>query len=160
MTTTDNTLTLTQGNISVDILIVGSNGIKQRWDKLVTPIDVPKQATPYSILIDLKKLRETITVQGYLLDEQSSSMWTKRYNLRTMFQTVSTIYFKWDRNDPAQWLDANNNPTGQVGVGTWLGYPGDILVGEVNENPEGIGDSEDTKSLAVTIQFIVGRIKG
>ena len=158
-TTTNATLTVTQGSNVVNITIVGQGSIKHRWDKLLAPIDVPKQATPYSIIIDLKKLRETVTAVGYLEDESVNTMWTKRHTLRTIMQTAGTIYFKWDSNDPDQWRDASDNVTGVVGSGTWLGYRGDILVCDINENAEGIGNSDDAKSMSITIQFIVGVLK-
>ena len=149
MTTTSNTLTISKvGYTSVSVLLATPEPVKHRFDKLVIPINVPKQTTPYTIIIDLKRLAETITFKGFLLDEAGNSMWTKRDNLRTMLQQSGDFYIVWDANDPQQ-SGAHS-----------AGYQCDIQTCEISENPYGVGDSEDTKAFAITIQFIVGQTRG
>lgn len=143
MTTTSNTFTITHPTIgNVDILYF-DNGLKHQWDKLLTFIDVPKQTTPYTWIIDLKRLHEVITVTGILEDTTSESMWTKLLRLRQIMQTSGTMSISWDTND-------TNQP-----------YTVNILKGEVVEKFGAMGDeSSDTKYFEVTLQFVVGLHKG
>lgn len=143
VTTTTNELTITKSGISpVKILLLGDKSIKWGFDKGLLIIDVPKQATPFSWLVDLKKLKEVITVTGILEDEATDSHYAKKARMRQILQSEGTMTIQWDSND-------TNQP-----------YTVNIIKGEVAESPGTFEQSSDTKYFDITIQFAIGLNKG
>jgi hypothetical protein len=148
--TTEYKAVISKGSYTpVSILLAGDEPMKHSFDKLITVINVPKQNPPYSILIDLRKLQETITFKGFLEDESGESMYVKKHNLRMMLQDSGDFFIKWDQLDVDQ----------TTGAG-YVGYQGNLLKCDISEVPVTISDSTDNFAFAITIQFVVGITKG
>ena len=145
MAATDYNANVTQGSNSVDIMITM---IEHNFDKMLTDIQVPdKSATPDSWLIDLRRLKEVITVTGWLQDEGGSTGLAKKTVLRTILQTAGTMTLAWGTSTNAQ------------------SYTVNVLKGSIKEMPGRKSDSvatlgSETKTFDVMIQFIIGTHKG
>ena len=142
--TTDYEATLSKAGLTdVKILILDPKSIKHNFDKQLIVINVPKQdPTPVTFVLDLKNLREVITIQGMLEDESGKSALEKKQDLRDMLRTAGTYSLIWDSRD-------NYQP-----------YKGNVLKCEVSEEAGNTGDLNDTKSYGITLQFVIGTFKG
>lgn len=128
------------GFIGVDILLLDPKTVKHAFDKQLSIIAQPKGGVePITLLIDLQRLKEVITVTGILEDGSgTASAITKKNNLRSMLTTAGIMTIKWDSND-------TNQP-----------YSVNLIKGEIEETAETHGDEDDTKTFGVTMQFIIG----
>ena len=143
MAATDYNATLTNMGGSVDIMI---GRIDYDFDRMLTDIQIPKQTTPLTWLLDLKRLKELITVTGWLQDENGSSGLIKKQVIEAMVKSDTTTTITWGTGGNAQT------------------YIGSIKKGQVREVPGRIVDSSttlgsETKTFNVMIQFQVGTLK-
>lgn len=142
--TVDTYATITQGSKSVQVLVTS---IKHNFDKQLIVFSQPKQTPPLTYIIDLQRLKEVVTITGYLLDTTAESYHSKKRKLRDMMQTAGIMSLTWDSNDTDQPYDVN------------------ILKAEIKEVPGALeGDTDldlgDTKVLNVMIQCVIGTHKG
>ena len=145
MVTTDSKATIIKGSTTVEILMSPEQPVKHNFDKQLTIISQPKSPTgqsPIIYLIDLKRLKEVITITGILEDETTEGMYIKKQNLRNLMQTAGTMTLQWDSNDPDQPYTVN------------------IVKADITEATGGYEDTDETKSLSVVIQFAIGTHKG
>ena len=138
MAATDYNATITKGSTSVDIMI---ELVEYNFDKMLTDIQIPKQTTPTTWLIDLGRLKETITITGWFLDETGSSGLAKKTALRTILQSSGTMTLAWGTGVKAQ------------------SYTVNIIKGSIKELPERRGNAggTETKTFNVMIQFEIGQ---
>ena len=145
MAATNYNVNVKQGTNSVDIMIIM---IEHNFDKLIQDISVPdKSSVPNTWLVDLRRLKEVITVTGWLQDESSSSGLNKKNILRTILQTAGTMTLSWGTGVNVQ------------------SYIVNIIKGSIKEQLGRITDSAtdlgiETKTFDVMIQFILGKHKG
>ena len=137
------TITGSEGT-SVDILI--TRQIEISMDKLLTILDIPKQAVPDSWLIDLNKLRQTITVTGTLLDEDTTSSKTKVDNIQTIMQASGNCILKW-------------------GADSEFTYLGNVMKLTIRQLPKRIPSGDATQGsrtdiFEIMLQFVVGTHRG
>ena len=149
--TTTYKLTLTQGGSSVDIVFF-DNGLKHQFDKLLSGIEIPKQNegvnnAPLTLIIDLKKLKEVVTVTGILEDESSDSMFAKKSRLVAMLRKAQQMTITWDSQDTC-----SEDATAIHKV--------DIIKCEIAERFGQWEDSAETKFYDIQIQFQIGTVKG
>ena len=137
MAASDIQLNITQGSSSVDVII---EDIEHSFDKLITDIPVPEQATPFTWLLDIKKLREGVKVVGWFEDTSSSSGLTKKNVLKTILQSNKAVTVTWGAGANEQ---------------TFVGSIMKSNIKEVKERRGNEGGSE-TKVFTVIIQFMVG----
>ena len=83
----NNTIRTTGEQIVVQI--IPTTKIDYIYDNNILPIPIPVSKSsranlPLNRIIDLKRIKETITIQGFLSDETSSGAETKRDNLLTL----------------------------------------------------------------------------
>ena len=136
--------TITQGSNSVTFLIEPS--AEKAWDKQLTVIDIPKQDDyGRTLLIDLKRVRETFKFNGYIIDDAVTPAVTKVDTLRQIIYTPGTMTLQWDTSDPQQPYIVN------------------ILKASVKEEPGEMDDGNpgsDTRTFSLQIQFVRGEHKG
>ena len=134
--------TISKDGISVDILITVN--IQHVLDKQVIFFQIPKQDPPLSFNIDLKKLKEAITVKGILEDTNSESGLTKKNNIRAMMQTAGTYTLAWG--------------TGESKVQS---YTGSIAKTAITEVAGRTGDEgSQNKTFEIILTFFIGTFKG
>jgi len=148
MAVTDYNATITKtGETAVDVML---QLVEHNFDKVLVDIEVPEKDEdndPLTWLIDLRRLKETITLTGWLQDESGSSGLTKKNNLRSILQSAGTMTVAWGTGVNAQSYTAN------------------IAKASIKELPERRTDSaatlgSETKVFHVMIQFILGTHKG
>ena len=109
---------------------------------------------PYARAIDLKNIKEAITVQGFLEDEISESAITKRDNLLTLGKTGDALRIVWGQSPYQTLWEPKDNPKDGTGIFinkmTFTETVG--IIGEsvsVNAQPE--------RNIAVQLQVIRGK---
>lgn len=154
------TVTLSSGNISFDILAIK---IEHDFDRQISELSIPKSTDskntcpitttvkqPLNYAIDLVRLRQSITITGYLLEETGSSALTKKDALEVLVcgganNKALELTLQWT-----------------VGTTTITKY-GSIIKTKITELPMRIGDEHpvtQNKSLQIQLVFMVGSIKG
>lgn len=136
--------TITKSGITpVDILLLGNKSVKHNFEKQLIVVSIPGQgSTPNTLLIDLNRLKEVITLTGVLLDESGDSHYAKKARLRDIMQSKGTMSITWDTDDGDQPYTVN------------------IIKAEITESPGAYGDEGDTKFFDIMIQFAIGIHKG
>jgi hypothetical protein len=129
---------------TVDILI--TKQIEHAMDKQLIIFAIPKQTPPLTYLMDLKRLKEVITINGTLLDEGSSSGKTKADNLRTIMQSAGKCTLAW-------------------GAGSEFSYDGNIVKLTITQITGRIDSAEATRgtrtdTFEIMLQFAVGTHRG
>ena len=159
-----NTLTTTGSEIVVRI---DSTKIDYQIDNTLVSIAVPVSAgnrgskTPYSRAIDLKRLKETVTVQGVLSDESGESAITKRNNINSLLKNGNALTIVWAKNyatnEYQTLFTPNSDPEVNTGVAIIsVGYT--ETVGLVGEAVGGATDQEPPeKNIAINISFVRGK---
>ena len=141
------TATLTgSAGTTVDILI--TRQVEISMDKLLTILDIPKQTLPDSWLIDLNKLRTTITITGTLLDESTSSGKTKVDNIQTIMQGAGLCALQWGTGTPPE-----------------FSYSGNVVKLMIRQLPKRIPSGDATQGtrkdiFEIMLQFVVGTHRG
>lgn len=130
---------ISQGSISVDIIL---DSIEIDMNKQLTSIDLPKQSTPDSILVDLKKLKEAVSFSGFLEDSTESAL-TKARNLRTLMQTQGLKTLTWN---------SSSSPTQESRIGNINSLKIKQVLGRIGN------EGTDTKTFTVQMIFFVGSI--
>ena len=93
----------------------------------VNPIPIPnsKQTTeqnksddkdPFARVIDLKMIKETVSVQGFLADETSESAITKRNNLLKMVKQERVLKVVWGRSPYQTLWQPEDDPKDGTGI--------------------------------------------
>ena len=144
---TESELTITDttpgSNISdVKILMIGEKSIKHNFVKELIVIAIPGQSTPSTLLIDLGRLKEVITVTGVLENESGDTHYQKKDRLRQLMQRKGTMSISWDTNETDQPYTVN------------------IIKAEITESPGEYGTESDTKFFDISMQFAIGTHKG
>ena len=102
-------------------------------------------ANPLNWNIDLNRLKQVVTVTGYLLEETGSTALTKKNALELILSDSKLCNISW-----------------LIGTTTITKY-GSILKCKVTEVPYRVGDEHPTtqsKSMIIDLQFSVGQHKG
>lgn len=145
---------------SVEIL---SYKIEHDYDKQLSILGVPKSQdtensspesttvkNPLNYNIDLLKLKQVITITGYLLEESGSTALNKKDKLEVILSGGSG------------YKAGKLTLTWKIGTTTITKY-GNIVKVKITEIPNRIGDSHPLtqgKSFMITLQFSVGTHKG
>jgi len=148
-------ITLNGGKTTIPILLAPTRGTEHNWDKQLTIINQPSKSEPEPLtwMIDLKRLKEAVTIKGFLLDETGYSGLLKKRNIRKLLQTQlnesATLTVSWDSADADQPYTCN------------------IMKAQISESAGSIGSlNEDengdylTKFYEITIQLVIGNYKG
>jgi len=145
---------ISSASYSVEIL---ATRIETNLDKGVQIESVPKSTDsnnktpasnsdmPLNMNIDLKKLKNIITITGILLEETAESALTKADNLMRIMGEGGTLTLQW-----------------KVGT-TTLTRKGTITKASIAEEPFRVGNEHPTtqlKSFSVKIQFSAGKVIG
>ena len=86
------TITGSEGT-TVDILL--TKQVEFAMDKQLIIIAQPKQTPPLVLNVDIKRLKEVITVSGTLLDTDAKSGKDKLLDLRTIMQNAGQCKIQW-----------------------------------------------------------------
>ncbi|MFH2027884.1 MAG: hypothetical protein ABIJ08_01985 [Nanoarchaeota archaeon] len=141
MASTKYNANISQGGTNVDIML---EKIEDDFNKQLVDVVLPKQGTPDTIIIDLKKLKRAVTLTGWLEDSAGSSALTKRSSLVTLMQTQGLKTLTW-----------NDTPGG----GSQISLQGNINSCKISQIPERRGDDgSDTQTFIVQMIFFVGTI--
>ena len=143
MAASDIQANLSKGGTNVDILIQGKKGIEHNFDKQLIVIAFPKQNPPLTWIVDLQRLKEVITVNGYLEDTDSESSLTKKESLRTLLQSAGTFTLVWGTGAKAQ------------------SYDGNVVKCGIKEVNGAIGDEGSQGKISeIILQFVIGTFRG
>ena len=137
------TITGSEGT-TVDILL--TKQVEFAMDKQLSILAIPKQSPPLTYNIDLKRLKEVITVTGTLLDEDDSISKTKLDNLRTIMQNAGKCTLAW-------------------GAGSEFSYDGNIVKLQSKQLAGRIDDASATRGsrtdiFEIMLQFSIGTHRG
>lgn len=177
------TTTIDPGNIYVawldwtpDTLPISGNTITHTANKVVKitttkidvnldnsisllPIPVSKGGrganTTYARAIDLKNIKEGITVQGYLADETNESAITKRNNLISLGKDNDALTVVWGQgNYQTLWRPNQNAPKTDTGVFIQKVMFTETagIVGEAVS-----GDAQPDRNIAIQITLVRGK---
>ena len=103
-----NTTTITTTEDQIVVQIIPTTKIDYIYDNNIVTIPIPNSRAkrsnlPLNRIIDLKRIKETLTIQGFLADETSSSAEKKRDDLLTLAKHRGelTVVFghKYSTND-------------------------------------------------------------
>ena len=90
--------------------------------------DMDAEVPPTTYLIDLGRIKEFLTIQGMLIDEESSSALTKKTNLKNIVYYEREITITWGTDSRKQTVKGNiqkvmfTETAGIVGEGQPSGY--------------------------------------
>lgn len=144
MAATDYSVNLDRRGTNVDIMV---ETIEHNFDKMLSSFHLP-ELTDY--LIDLNRLKEAITITGWLDDTDASPALTKKNVLRSLLQDTGNITISW-----------GTDKTGTGGRNDTQSYIGNILKGSITEVPGRRGyTGSGAKTFTVQIQFELGEEKG
>ena len=128
---------------NVDILVDGKRGVEHNFDKQLLVNVIPKQDPPLTRINDLKRLKEVITINGFLEDTDSSSGLAKKNTLRTILQSAATCTLAWGTGATSQ------------------SYLGSIVKGSIKEVNGKLGDEgSQGKIFNIMLQFGIGTVFG
>ena len=139
------------GQTSVEIW---TTKLDHNIDKPIIAINIPRQnndveseVPPVTYLIDIGRVKEAVSVQGYLIDEETSSALTKKINLRKIVFYEKEITVTWGTG-------ANRQQT----------YQGNILKVGFSETAGIVGEGQPTgyeqeKNISVQLSLVVGEKK-
>lgn len=140
MVATDAQANVTKGSTSVDILL---KSIEHGFDKQLLIKPIPEEESNLTYLVDLKRLREAITIVGILEDTDTESALTKKNNLRTIMQSKGTMTLTWGAGALEQSFTVN------------------ISKALIKEVPGRIGpEGSQNKTFEINITFIIGTHRG
>lgn len=110
MVASKSTANLTDGSNSVDILI---EKFEEGDDKELSIFPIPSKnlgaGTTLSYIVDLQRLKESITITGYLVDETGSSSYSKKVALKNMKTRAGTLTLTWIEDNAGS--DVNRSET-------------------------------------------------
>ena len=123
-------------------------------DKPIINIQIPRQTdgansfsgTAVSYLIDIGRVKELISVQGFLIDDATTSATEKKANLMTITKDMSKATLSWGTGNRAQTAVGSINKVGFTET-----------AGQIGESKTGY---EIEKNFAVQLGFMVGTDKG
>ena len=149
------TATISRGSYSADITF---NKLEHDFNKDIGILAIPKSTdpdnsapistgvlNPLNYLIDIGKLKQLITISGWLLEETGSSALTKKDNIESILSDSGLVTLQW-----------------LVGT-TTITKKGNITKCKVVEVAGRIGDghpSTQNKGFEVMLIFTVGQHKG
>ena len=143
MAASDIQVNVANSSENVDILIDGRRGIEHAFDKQLIITPIPKQTPVDTRLTDIKRLKEIITMSGFLEDTDSTSGLAKKNTLRSILSTASEITIIWG-----------------TGVKEQI-YKGDLVKGTIKEVNGQIGDEgSQGKIFNIMLQFAIGTVRG
>jgi len=128
------------GFTDVDILMTSS--IEHGFDKQLAIKPLPEQTPVKTLLVDLKRLREAITVVGILEDTAAKSGLEKKNDLRSMLLTKKIMTIAW----------------GAAAEQSYDGIVSKCIIKELSGRV-GHGGSE-TRTFEINLTFIVGSYQG
>ena len=119
-------------------------------DKPLVQIPLPRQKANFSdatrsYLIDIGRVKELVTVQGYLVDDEDSLGKTKKDNLFTLAKKSRTITITWGTTN-------QQTVSGNIQKVLVTETPGNIYGGTPPTVP-------DEKNFAVQLSLMVGEDK-
>lgn len=143
MATGDLTLSAT-GYTSVKVWTTKiSHNVDKPFKDLQQPdLDGTKSTTEKTLLIDLGRIKEVITVQGYLVDESAEPALTKKDNILLMVRKQGVPI-------TATWGTTSKSMEGQINKVMFEETPGIIA-------DDGQPANSDEKNISITFSLIAG----
>jgi hypothetical protein len=168
---------ITDGTVSGNTISVSGNQkvvkidatkIDYNLNNAVTVIPIPisrgnRGNTPYSRVIDLKRIKEVISIQGFLPNEPNESDITKRNNLIYLAQKGGELTVVWGKDYSTNKYQTLMRPppsgTDQNLRGVFImklmftetaGYMGEEVGGATNEEPS-------ERNISVQVQLVRGK---
>lgn len=139
------------------VVEIFSAKIDQNYDNAITQIPIPVSSgnrasgTPYSRVIDIKRIKEVVSVQGHLEDESTESANTKRNNLLTLGKTGDALTIVWGLGNYQTIWQPNTPPYGAFILKMMFTETG----GMYGENVT--GDSQPERKIDIQIQLVRGK---
>ena len=123
-------------------------------EKPIINLPIPRQTdgsngfsgTATSYLIDIGRVKELISVQGFLIDDSTTSATEKKANLITIMKDMSKVTISWGTGNRAQSAIGNINKSMITET-----------AGQIGESKTGY---EIEKNFAIQLSFMVGTDKG
>ena len=126
---------------------------------ILIPIPVSKGGrganTTYARALDLKRIKEAVSVQGFLADEASESAITKRNNLTALGKDNDALTVVWGQgNYQTLWRPNKDSPTTNTGVFI-LKVMFTETAGIVGEAVS--GDAQPDRNISIQITLVRGK---
>ena len=153
---------------SVDIHFVK---LEHDYDKQLMVVDQPITSgsggvhnDSATILLDIGRLKQVISItNGWLTDESTKSMYSKKRDLEYMMRRKGNLTIKWKIDDAGTERTVDGS---EDSVASTSGYQCNIVKCKISEVPGRVGESTQaldgtqTKSLMISIQFAIGQHRG
>ena len=148
MAASDSIANLTDGTTSVDIVMEKTDNRLENQLKLIhVPVLSSDQGDPtkiQSLIINLLRIKETVVINGILLDETSESAIVKKNNIRTLASKAGNLTLTWGASG------ANRQTLSPCDIQKWF----------VTEIPKRIGDEGSTnRGWKIQIELVKGTKK-
>ncbi len=127
------------------------------YDNSIIQIPIPVSAgdrtskTPYSRALDLKRIKEVISVQGFLADEETESAITKRDNLLTLGKNGDELTVVWGVSSYQTLWERGVIPYGAFILKMMFTETAGIVGEPVSGNPQ------PERNIAIQIQLVRGK---
>ncbi len=152
-TVSGNTIT---GGTTVDIQ---TTKIDQNMDNQVTILPIPisrgsrSSKTAYARAIDLKRIKEVVSVQGFLIDEPPSRAIDKKNNLLTLAKTGGALTLVWGQGNYQTLWKPSTSPYGVFILKIMFTE----TAGLIADASGFTGDPPPERSMAIQIQLVRGK---
>lgn len=136
---------------------IDSTKVDYNYDNPVTQIPIPVSSgsrsskTPYSRAIDLKRIKEVISVQGILADEETKRAITKRDDLLLVGKRGDELTIVWGQGNYRTIFERGALPYG-VFINKMMFTETVGIVGEGKA-----GDAPPERNIAIQIQLVRGK---
>lgn len=153
---------ITTGSISGNTITGGttvkihSTKIDYNLDNAIIAIAIPvskgnRGETPYARIVDLKRIKELIAVQGFLIEETPTRAITKRNNLIALSKTGNALSVVWGQGNYQTVWKPGTSPYGIF----IQKFQITEVAGQIGEGFT--GDPPPERSLAINITLIRGK---
>lgn len=157
-------ITTTQINTGYTVIKIETQKIDYNYNNPVVKIAIPVSGgnratkTAHSFIIDLKRIGEAISVQGFLADESTERAFTKRENLITLGKTKGELSVIWGLTNHQTAFKAKESA---VLRGVFIekmmftetpGFVGESLTADVSAN-----ECASERNIAIQITLVRGK---
>ena len=154
MAASKSTANLSDGTDSVDIIIskLEESDVK---DLIVLPMPSKNlgAGTVLTWLVDLQKLRQVITITGFLVDETGSSSYSKKNSLKNLKKRAGTMTLTWKEDNAGSQVDRSET----VNI---LKDQITMVAGRVGDSSAVLSSPTQGAIYQVMLQLAVGTHKG
>lgn len=154
-----NTITTTGSEIVIQIQ---TTKIEYDLEGGVVVISIPVSKgnrgtqTPYARVIDLKRIKEVVSIQGFLVDESDSRALTKRDNLISLSKSGGALTIVWGQDNYQTIWKPDDDP--ETNTGAFITKTKFTeTAGSLSDEGGFSGDPPPEKNIAINIQFVRGK---